>query len=151
MRRMDLSLDTIDQYIASAPELARPRLRELRATIQRAAPEAVEAIKYGIPTFVLGKSLVHFAAFAHHIGFYPAPSGITAFQRELAAYHTAKGSVQFPYDEPLPLRLVAKIVAYRRRENLEGLQPGRAASRRPATKRKATAPRKVARAKRKAR
>jgi uncharacterized protein YdhG (YjbR/CyaY superfamily) len=104
---------TIDEYVAGfAPEV-RSRLLALRAVVQRAAPLATERIAYRIPTFHLGGNLVHFAAFERHIGFYPGPSGIDAFRARLAPYRSAKGSVQFPHDEPLPLDLVAEIVRYR--------------------------------------
>ena len=107
----------VDDYIAAFPPDVRARLEAIRATIRRAAPDATERIAYGIPTFHLNGNLVHFAGFARHIGFYPAPSGITAFRAALARYKSAKGSVQFPHDEPLPLDLVAEIVAFRVAEN----------------------------------
>ncbi|MEZ6002831.1 MAG: DUF1801 domain-containing protein [Planctomycetota bacterium] len=106
----------IDRYIAGFPEPVRGRLEELRATIHKAAPGATEAIKYGIPTFVLHENLVHFAGYQKHIGFYPSPSGIEHFAKELAAYPGAKGSVQFPHDGKLPLTLVSKIVKFRKAE-----------------------------------
>ena len=93
-------------------------LQELRAVIQKAAPDARETINYQIPTFVLHGNLVHFAAFKHHIGFYPTPSGIEAFEAELSAYEGAKGSVKFPIEKPLPFDLISRIVAYRVKENL---------------------------------
>lgn len=104
---------TIDGYIAGFPPEVRSRLEAMRATIRRAAPAATERIAYRIPTFYLDGNLVHFAAFQRHIGFYPGPSGIAAFRDALARYESAKGSVQFPHDEPLPLDLVARIVAFR--------------------------------------
>ena len=109
--------DPIDDYIAGFPAPVRARLDALRATIRAHAPEATERISYRIPTFHLGGNLVHFAAFAHHIGFYPGPSGIAAFADALAPYPQAKGSVQIPHDAPLPLDLVAAIVAFRVAEN----------------------------------
>ena len=81
--------------------------------IRSAAPDAEEALKYGIPTFVLNGNLVHFAAFKKHIGFYPTPPGIERFRDELSAYPNAKGSVQFPLDKPMPFALIRKIVEYR--------------------------------------
>ena len=108
---------TIDEYIQSFPEDVQAKLSEMRSTIREAAPEATEKINYGVPTFDLNGNLVHFAAFKRHIGFYPAPSGITRFQKELKAYKSAKGSVQFPLDKPLPLSLIAKIVEFRVDEN----------------------------------
>jgi uncharacterized protein YdhG (YjbR/CyaY superfamily) len=110
---------TIDAYIAAFPEEIQVKLRALRETIRSAAPEAEERISYRMPTFTLHGNLVHFAAFAHHIGFYPAPRGIEAFQQELSRYKGAKGSVQFPLDEPLPLELISRIVAFRAAENRE--------------------------------
>lgn len=111
------SPSTIDEYIDGCAPTLRARLRELRATIRRAAPGATERIAYRIPTFHLDGNLVHFAAFERHIGFYPAPSGIAAFRESLAGYASAKGSVRFPHDEPLPLDLVAEIVRFRVAEN----------------------------------
>jgi uncharacterized protein YdhG (YjbR/CyaY superfamily) len=110
---------TIDEYIATCAEAVQPLLRELRATIRAAAPDAHEKISYQMPTFALHGNLVHFAAFQHHIGFYPGSSGIAAFAAELAIYKGGKGSVQFPLDQPLPLELVSRIVEYRVAENLE--------------------------------
>lgn len=110
---------SIDEYIAAFPEPVQKILQELRATIRSAAPAAEERIAYQMPTFSLEGNLVHFAAYKHHIGFYPAPEGIRAFQQELAGYKGAKGSVQFPIDQPLPLELIAKIVRFRAAENLE--------------------------------
>ena len=112
-------ITTIDQYIASCPEPVRARLEELRATIRSAVPGASEKISYRVPTFEYFGNLVHFAVFKHHIGFYPTPSGIAAFASELARYKTAKGSVQFPIDEPLPLDLIARIVRFRAEENAQ--------------------------------
>jgi len=104
---------SIDDYIATFPRDVQASLKQVRTTIRKAAPDAEETIKYGIPTFVLNGNLVHFAAFKNHIGFYPTPSGIDAFKRELSRYKGAKGSVQFPVDEPMPLSLIAKIVKFR--------------------------------------
>jgi uncharacterized protein YdhG (YjbR/CyaY superfamily) len=110
---------TMDEYINTFPEDVRRILNELRQTIKEAAPEAQETINYQIPTFALNGNLVHFAAFENHIGFYPTPSGMEAFEKELSGYKSAKGSVQFPIDEPLPLPLIRRIVEYRVKENLE--------------------------------
>ena len=92
-------------------------MEQIRNTIKQAAPEAEEAIKYAMPTYVLNGNLVHFAAFKNHIGFYPVPSGIEAFKQELSVYKGAKGSVQFPLDKPMPLDLISKIVKFRVKEN----------------------------------
>lgn len=110
---------SIDEYIATFPPEIQQKLEAIRATIKAAAPEAVEKISYQMPTFYLHGNLVHFAAFKQHIGFYPTPSGIEAFQDELSAYKGAKGSVQFPLDQPLPLDLVRRMVEYRVAENLQ--------------------------------
>ncbi len=105
--------ETIDAYIARYPGDIQTILQKIRTIIRDAAPDATEAMKYQIPTFVLGENLVHFAGFAKHIGFYPTPSGIAQFQDELAKYPSAKGSVQFPLDQPIPYALIKKIVKYR--------------------------------------
>lgn len=111
--------NTIDQYIASFPESIQKILQEIRLTIQKTAPDATEKISYGIPTFHLKSNLVHFAAFKHHIGFYPVPSGLKAFEKELSNYKQGKGSVQFPLTEPMPLDLISRITKFRVEENFE--------------------------------
>ncbi len=108
---------SVDEYIAGFPEAIGQLLQQIRQTVREAAPEAVETIKYAMPTFTLhGGNLVHFAAFTHHIGFYPTPSGIEAFEAALSGYKGAKGSVQFPLDQPLPLALIRQIVHFRVKE-----------------------------------
>lgn len=109
----------IDEYIASFPKAIQQLLQQVRNTIQKAAPDAKEAIKYAMPTFTLNGNLVHFAAFTNHIGFYPAPTGMDAFKKELSVYKTGKGSVQFPLDQPMPLALITKIVKLRVKEDEE--------------------------------
>lgn len=111
---------SIDEYIAAFPAEVQTVLQEMRAIIREAAPEAIEAISYAMPTFRLNGNLVHFAGFARHVGFYPAPSGIEAFQSELSTYKYAKGSVQFPLDKPLPADLIRRIVAFRVKEKTRG-------------------------------
>lgn len=103
----------IDEYIAGFPEGIQTTLQEIRATIAEAALGATEAIRYQIPTFILKGNLVHFAAFKQHIGFYPTPDGIAAFEEELSAYPRGKGSVQFPLDRPVPLDLIRRMVEFR--------------------------------------
>lgn len=103
----------IDDYIATFPTGIQAILQEIRATIKAAAPTAEEAISYQMPTFKLHGNLVHFAAFKNHIGFYPTPNGVEAFEKELSQYKGAKGSVQFPLDQPMPLDLISRIVRYR--------------------------------------
>ena len=109
----------IDEYIASFPKDIQDILEKLRTTIRKAAPEAEEIINYQIPTFTLKGNLVHFAAFKKHIGFYPTPTGIEAFKKELSTYEGAKGSVKFPLDQLIPFDLISKIVTFRVKENLE--------------------------------
>lgn len=111
--------NTIDDYIARFPPDVQDILRKVRTTIREAAPEAEEAIKYQMPTFVLNGNLVHFAAFSKHIGFYPTPSGIANFKEELSPYKSAKGSVQFPLDKKIPYGLIKKIVKFRVKESRE--------------------------------
>jgi len=110
---------TIDEYISMFPDDVRTILNQVRQTIRDAAPEAQETINYQMPTFTLNGNLVHFAGFKNHIGFYPTPTGIEAFKDELSAYKGAKGSVQFPLDQPMPLSLIRRIVEYRVKENSE--------------------------------
>jgi uncharacterized protein YdhG (YjbR/CyaY superfamily) len=119
MKTNQTSPETIDDYIAGYPPDVRVILQKLRATIRRAAPDAAEAIKYRLPTFVLNGNLVHFGAFKRHIGFYATPTGNEQFRKELSAYQGAKGSVQFPLDKPIPFGLVSKMVKFRVKENLE--------------------------------
>jgi uncharacterized protein YdhG (YjbR/CyaY superfamily) len=110
---------TMNEYISGFPKEIQKILQEMRAEIRKAAPKAEETIKYGIPTFTLNGNLVHFGGFKNHIGFYPTPSGIEAFKKELSVYNGAKGSIQFPIDKPLPLALIGKIVKYRVKKNTE--------------------------------
>ena len=108
---------TIDEYIGEFPESTQKLLRQVRDTVSRAAPGAEEAIKYGMPTFVLNGNLVHFAAFNNHIGFYPTPDGTDEFKKDLSKYKTGKGSVQFPIGEPMPVTLISRIVKFRVAKN----------------------------------
>jgi uncharacterized protein YdhG (YjbR/CyaY superfamily) len=107
----------IDAYIRTYPKDVQVILNNVRDIIRKAAPDAEEGFKYGIPTFILNGNLVHFGGFAHHIGFYPSPSGTATFKKELAPYAGAKGSIRFPLDQPIPYALIAKIVKFRVREN----------------------------------
>lgn len=107
---------TIDGYIGSFPPQVQSKLLRLKALVLEIAPKAEETVSYGIPTFKLGKNLVHFAAFKSHIGFYPTPSGIIKFKNELAKYITSKGAIQFPLDQPLPINLIKRIVTFRVKE-----------------------------------
>lgn len=108
---------TFESYFKQFPKDVQEILHEIRHTIQKAAPEATEKISYQMPTFYLNGNLVHFAAYKKHIGFYPAPSGIEAFIEQIKIYKYAKGSVQFPIDQPMPYGLITDIVKYRVIEN----------------------------------
>jgi len=110
---------SIDEYIAGFPHDVQEILEEMRMTIRRAAPDAEERISYQIPTFALKGNLVHFAAFKKHIGFYPSSSGIEKFKDELSAYAGSKGTVRFPFGEPIPFDLIGRIVEFRVGENLD--------------------------------
>jgi uncharacterized protein YdhG (YjbR/CyaY superfamily) len=109
---------SIDGYIATFPPEVQALLTRIREVIRTAAPEATEKISYQMPTFFLAGNLVHFAGYERHIGLYPAPRGIEAFEAELSAYKRGKGSVQFPLDQPIPYDLIARIVKFRVEENL---------------------------------
>jgi len=102
----------IDEYIAVFPVAVQALLQSVRQTVRTAAPEAQEKISYQIPTFTLRGNLIHFAAFKNHIGLYPGTAAIKAFEGELQGFSTAKGSVQFPLNEPLPLALIGRIVQF---------------------------------------
>ncbi len=111
---------TVAEYIAAAPLSARSKLRAMRACIRAAASDAQESLKWGMPAYSQRRILVIFGAFKHHIGFYPTTSVMRAFRQELAKFNSAKGSVQFPLAEPLPLPLIRRIVAFRVKECVEG-------------------------------
>ena len=109
----------INEYIKSFPKDVQKDLVLLRNTIKKLVPKGEEAIRYGMPTFRLNdKNLLHFAAYEKHIGFYPSPSPIVAFKKELAKYKTSKGAIQFPLDKPLPMPLIVKIIKYRIKESV---------------------------------
>jgi uncharacterized protein YdhG (YjbR/CyaY superfamily) len=109
--------ENTEQYIISFPLKVQDLLRSLRALILDLAPSATEKLSYGMPAYFLNGSLVYFAAFKNHIGFYPHPSAIKAFQDELLLYKTSKGAIQFSYDKPLPIDLIKKMVVFRIVEN----------------------------------
>jgi len=114
---------TIDEYIAQFPEDVQRILAKVREVIRDSAPQAIEKISYQMPAFYLSGMLVWFAGYKHHIGFYPKGSGIEAFKEELSGYKWAKGSVQFPLDEPIPYELIRRIVRFRVTENLKNSPP----------------------------
>lgn len=125
----------IDAYIATFPSNVQESLQQIRTLIREVAPDAVEAMKYRIPTFVLGRNLVHFAAYENHIGFYPTPSAITAFASDFKDYVHAKGSVQFPLSRPIPFGLIRRMVEYRVREVRAKKQPAGSKEASPASRR----------------
>jgi len=110
---------TTTEYVNAAPKQARKKLREMRTCIRAAAPGATESLKWGMPSFSYRRILVTFAAHKNHIGFYPTPSAVKAFSDDLRGFHTARGSIQFPLEKPLPLALIRKITAFRVREAVE--------------------------------
>ena len=111
-------LATIDQYIASFPPDIREKLQAIRAVIRKAVPDAEEAIRYGMPTFRLdGHNLVHFAAFKDHLSFFPTPSGVEKFRKELSSYTVTKGTIQLPPGKPVPYDLVERITRFRAEES----------------------------------
>lgn len=110
------SAQTVPQYIADFPKEVQRLLKEVRATIRKAAPTAEEMISYGIPTYKLNGNLVHFGGYAKHIGFYPGPPAMIAFKKELSEYKTSKGAVQFSLDKKIPVALIAKITRHRVKE-----------------------------------
>jgi uncharacterized protein YdhG (YjbR/CyaY superfamily) len=110
----------IASYINAAPPAVQEKLWAIHECIRKAAPGATEGLKWGMPAYSYQTILVTFAAFKKHIGFYPMPSAIEAFASSLTQYKTAKGSIQFPLEEPLPLSLVRKIVLFRVKESKDG-------------------------------
>ena len=110
---------TVAEYINAAPKGAQKKLREMRACIRASAPGATESLKWSMPAYSHRRILVMFAAFTHHIGFYPTPSAMRAFAKDLSTFVTGKGSIQFPLEKPLPLDLIRKITAFRVRESAE--------------------------------
>ena len=110
---------SVDRYIGTQPEEVQQVLEQIRQAIHEAAPQAEEVISYQMPTFRQNGILVHFGAHKHHIGFYPMPSAIKEFEEELSGYESARGSVQFPLDQPIPLDLIKEMVKYKVKENLE--------------------------------
>lgn len=117
MSKRTVEYRTIDEYIAHFPPEVRRKMEQLRALIREGAPGAQEKISWDMPTFVLYRNLVHFAAFKNHIGFYPGASGVEAFQDKLDGYKTSKGTIRFPLEDPLPEELIREIVAFRVAEN----------------------------------
>lgn len=114
-----ITYTSIDDYIETFPPEIQEMLQALRKVIKEAAPEAIEKISYQMPTFALHLNLVHFAAYKHHIGFYPGANGVATFINELSNYKLSKGTIQFPIDQPLPFELISKIVQFKVAENIK--------------------------------
>jgi len=122
MKSKKVRFSSIDEYIGTFPEGIQKILEELRATIKATAPDTEEKISYGIPTFTLnGKYLIYFAGWKSHISIYPIPTGSEAFNKEVSQYAAGKGTLKFPIDKPLPLKLITKIVKLKVAENLKML------------------------------
>ena len=119
MKADAIKFKTVDEYMAAQVPATRKTLKELRKIIKQAAPQAEEVISYNMPAFKLHGQLVFYAGYKGHIGFYPVSSGIRAFKDELSGYEQSKGTVRFPLDQPLPLKLITRIVKFRVKENLE--------------------------------
>lgn len=109
-------VSNIDDYISQQEKSIVPKLNELRTRINQCAPQAIEKISYGMPTFHYKENIIHFAAYKNHIGIYPSPSAINEFSQELTHYKTSKGAIQFPIDKELDLDLISKMVLFRLKE-----------------------------------
>jgi uncharacterized protein YdhG (YjbR/CyaY superfamily) len=116
-------MKTIDEYIETFKPKTQKTLNEIRNFIKTEVPEATEKISYGMPTFCLNGNLIHFAAFTDHYSFFPSPSGIDVFfEKELAPYHTGKGTLRFPIDKPIPWDIIKKVIQFRVKENLNKIK-----------------------------
>ena len=119
MKNNKADFASMDEYIGTFPKDVQNILEEVRRTIKAAAPKAEEKISYNMPTFMLnGKYLIYFAGWKHHISLYPVPVGSDAFNKEVSKYAAGKGTLQFPLDKPLPLKLITKIVKLRIEDDL---------------------------------
>ena len=119
MEKATVVPETVDQYIAAFPADVKKRMQQLRTTIKAAAPKAEEVISYQMPGYKYLGMLVYFAAYKNHIGFYPGAGGVLEFYKELSSFKSAKGSVQFPHDRPIPFEIISKIVKFRVKQNEE--------------------------------
>ncbi len=118
MKTNSKEINSIDDYINQFPDEIKSKLEKIRAAIKKAAPKSTEVISYGMPAFKQNKVLVYFAVGKNHIGFYPTPNPINVFSKELEAYKTSKGAIQFPLDKKIPLALISKITRFRVKEDL---------------------------------
>lgn len=119
METKKVAAKTIDEHIHTFAPETQAILEKVRQTIKSVAPQATEAISYGIPTFRLNGNLVHFAGYAHHVGFYPGSEAIEVFREEIKGYKTSKGTIQFPFDKPIPYDLIKKITEFRVKQSLQ--------------------------------
>ena len=111
---------SINEYVSSLPENAQKAMSEIIATIKVKVPNAEESISYNMPAFkVNGEYFVHFSAWKNHIGMYPIPAGNEAFQKQIESYRSAKSSLNFPLDKPMPIKLIEKVIKFRIAENLK--------------------------------
>jgi uncharacterized protein YdhG (YjbR/CyaY superfamily) len=117
--KKDEKAASVGAYISSQPPAVRKRLKEIQSIVRKLAPKAIEKISYRMPAFFLNGNVVYFAAFKNHIGFYPGANGVAAFQADIKKYKSAKGSIQFPHDQPLPTTLIKRIVNYKVKVNSE--------------------------------
>ena len=117
---MTIKYKNMDEHIKTYPIAIQSKLIQIRNLVKKLAPTAIETISYGMPTFKLnGKNLVHFAGYKNHIGFYPTPSALVTFEKELSMYKTSKGTAQFEIDKELPIKLIEKMIKYRIEENIK--------------------------------
>ena len=119
MEKSKVVTTNVDEYIASFPKEVKSKMQQLRKTIKAAAPKAEEVISYNMPGYKYLGMLVYFAAFKNHIGFYPGAGGVVEFEKKLSSFKSAKGSVQFPHDRPIPFDVIARIVKFRVKQNEE--------------------------------
>ena len=115
---LNIKFKSVEEYISFFPKETQIILNELRKIIRNTAPKAEEKISYNMPAFFQEDVVVYFAAYKNHIGFYPTPSGVKAFQKDISKYKSSKGAIQFPIDKPLPVKLITQIVKFRLQENL---------------------------------
>jgi uncharacterized protein YdhG (YjbR/CyaY superfamily) len=115
-----MKFTSINEYVASLPENAQKAMGEIIATIKENVSDAEEHISYNMPAFkVNGEYFIHFSAWKNHIGMYPIPAGNEAFQKQIEPYRSAKSSLNFPLDKPMPIQLIEKFIKFRIAENLK--------------------------------
>ncbi len=115
-----MKFTSINEYVSTLPENAQKAMLEIIATIKDNVPNAEEHISYNMPAFkVNGEYFVHFSAWKNHIGMYPIPAGNEAFQKQIEQYRSAKSSLNFPLDKPMPIKLIEKFIKFRIAENLQ--------------------------------